>query len=145
MNNSLKELDKILENIINFKVPAEGWINFIKKSLGIPNLLLIRKLGVAPNYLIRAEESEQNKKIQLNSLEKVFDAMECELVYFPKPKNFPSFLALIEHKALDKAKKNFDEEVSKMNIEIKDESQKTLVLDMIKQKYLNESLKKLWE
>lgn len=79
-------------------IPASGWINAIRTSLGMTLEQLANKLSVSKQNIQRLERSEQEKSITLKSLQDLADAMDMELVYGFVPKD-GSLDALIERKA----------------------------------------------
>jgi predicted DNA-binding mobile mystery protein A len=110
MNNRLldigrKQLDaklKHLQLLIKNPAPKGGWLRAIRISLGLPAVLLAKKIGVKPASLSELEHSEANGTITLNSLRKVAAAMDCELVYAIVPRT--SLDEILNQKAGEKAR-----------------------------------------
>jgi predicted DNA-binding mobile mystery protein A len=102
---SRKQLDeklKQLQQLIKNPAPKCGWLRAIRSSLGLPAVLLARKIGVKPASLSELEHSEANGTITLNSLRKVAVAMDCELVYAIVPRT--SLDDILKRKAGEKAR-----------------------------------------
>lgn len=79
-------------------MPASGWINAIRTSLGMTLEQLANKLSVSKQNVQRLEKSEQEKSITLKSLQDLANAMDMKLVYGFVPKD-GTLDALIERKA----------------------------------------------
>jgi predicted DNA-binding mobile mystery protein A len=84
-----KRLDERLAAIgepSRFAVPPRGWIRAIRDALGITGSQLGRRIGVTAQSIQNLEDSEANGTVQLNTLRKAAEAMNCELVYALVPK-----------------------------------------------------------
>lgn len=77
------QLDKYFASMkrIIRPVPKVGWIAQIRKSLLMTTAQLARRLGIPQSNVSIFEKAERNKKITLESLERIADAMECDLHY----------------------------------------------------------------
>lgn len=64
-----------------FAVPSRGWIRAIRDALGMSALQLGTRLGVRPQSVADLEKSEAHGTIQLKTLRKVAEALDCTLVY----------------------------------------------------------------
>jgi predicted DNA-binding mobile mystery protein A len=62
-------------------IPRGGWIKSMREALRMSQGDLAYLAGVQQSTIHRLEASELNKKIQLDSLEKLADAMQCDLYY----------------------------------------------------------------
>lgn len=67
-------------------VPRGGWSRAIRTALGMTLADLAGRLGVTPSVVSRLETSEQKRTIQLDSLQRLADAMNCDLVYALVPR-----------------------------------------------------------
>ena len=63
------------------ETPQEGWIRRTREALRMSQGELAYLAGVEQSTIHRLEENEVNKKIQLDTLEKLADAMGCDLYY----------------------------------------------------------------
>lgn len=61
--------------------PAFGWIRNVRKALGMSQKDLARRIGVNPKTIHSLEVNEVNSKIQIESLKKLADAMDCDFYY----------------------------------------------------------------
>lgn len=66
--------------------PRGGWIKTIRTALSMPSTELARRLGVAPSTITRLEASEIAGNINLDSLARAAEVLDCELVYALVPK-----------------------------------------------------------
>jgi predicted DNA-binding mobile mystery protein A len=67
--------------------PAKGWIRAIRDALGMSGAQLAKRMGVAAQTVDRLEKGEVAGRIQLSSLRRAAEAMDCTLVYALVPKD----------------------------------------------------------
>jgi predicted DNA-binding mobile mystery protein A len=81
-------IDKKLSKLVKLTEPPppSGWAKAIRGSLGMTAKQLSQRLGTSAAGVIQLEERESTKKVTLESLEKVANAMGCQLVYAIIPK-----------------------------------------------------------
>ncbi len=70
-----------------FAVPPKGWIRAIRDALGMSAHQLGARLGVKPQSVAGLEKSEAHGTIQLKSLRRAAEALNCTLVYVLVPKS----------------------------------------------------------
>ena len=78
-----RSLDRVLAPYRTFNSwrPPRGWIRAIRDALGMTGGQLGQRLGVSQSTVQKLERSEQEGTIQLSSLRRVAEALNCELVY----------------------------------------------------------------
>lgn len=64
-----------------FRPPPKGWIRAIRDALGMTGVQLASRLGVRPQTVEAIEKSEASGSIQLSTLRRAAEAMDCTLVY----------------------------------------------------------------
>jgi predicted DNA-binding mobile mystery protein A len=69
-----------------FAVPAAGWIKAIRQSLAMSQADLAHRMRVSQATVAQMERSEASDTIQLATLRRAADAMECDLVYALVPR-----------------------------------------------------------
>ena len=86
--NRRDQLDLIFAELKNKlpAIPKKGWIAEIRSLLLMTTTQLARRVGVAQSVVSNFEKSEREKGITLQSLEKIANAMECDLHYFFVPR-----------------------------------------------------------
>lgn len=67
-------------------VPRGGWLRAIRTALGMSLEDVAERLGTTRSSAARVEASEQRATIQLDTLRRVAEALNCELVYALVPK-----------------------------------------------------------
>ncbi len=70
-----------------FAVPPKGWIRAIRDALGMPAFQLGARLGMKSQSVADVEKSEGYGTIQLKTLRKAAEALDCTLVYALVPKS----------------------------------------------------------
>jgi predicted DNA-binding mobile mystery protein A len=94
-----QRLDERLEPLTDERkrvhVPPKGWIRAIRDALGMSGVQLGKRLKVSPQTVEAMEKSEAAGTIQLNTLKRAAEAMDCTLVY-----------ALVPRTSLDNTVKN---------------------------------------
>jgi predicted DNA-binding mobile mystery protein A len=68
------------------EVPAGGWIQTIRKALGMSGRQLAGRLGVTRQALAFLEQREAEGTISLAALSRAADSLECDLVYALVPR-----------------------------------------------------------
>jgi predicted DNA-binding mobile mystery protein A len=70
-----------LKPVARFRSPVRGWIKAVREALGMTSAQLAKRLQVKQPTVIAFEQSELKGTIQLNTLRRVAEAMNCTLVY----------------------------------------------------------------
>ena len=83
-----------------FTPPAHGWIKAVRNALGMSAADLAARLQVTPASVSDIERSENDRRIQLHTLERAAAAMECDLVYALIPRR--DLTDIVEHQARTK-------------------------------------------
>ncbi|MDP3906752.1 mobile mystery protein A [Novosphingobium sp.] len=84
-----------------YTVPPKGWIRAIRDAIGMSGPQLASRLGMTAQGLVSVERSEAQGRIQLNTLRRAAEAMDCVLVYALVPKT--SLEQMVEHRARELA------------------------------------------
>jgi predicted DNA-binding mobile mystery protein A len=82
--HSRSQLDKRFNQIgplSRFAVPVRGWIKAIREGLGMSSEQLAKRLGVKQPSVVALEQSEAKGTIELATLRRVAEALDCTLVY----------------------------------------------------------------
>ncbi len=66
--------------------PTVGWVRAIRDALGMTTRQLARRMGVAPSTVASLEQSERAGLVQLDTLRRAADALDCDLVYALVPR-----------------------------------------------------------
>ena len=61
--------------------PVRGWIKAIRDALGMSTAQLAKRLGVKQPSVVAIEQSEAKGTIELATLRRVAEALDCTLVY----------------------------------------------------------------
>lgn len=61
--------------------PPKGWIKAVRGALGMTTAQLADRLGVKQPTAVGLEQSEQRGSIELGTLRRVAEALDCTLVY----------------------------------------------------------------
>jgi predicted DNA-binding mobile mystery protein A len=64
-----------------YAVPVRGWIKAIREALGMSTAQLAKRLGIKQPSLVALEQSEAKGTIELATLRRVAEALDCTLVY----------------------------------------------------------------
>jgi predicted DNA-binding mobile mystery protein A len=82
--HSRSQLDKRFNQIgplSRFTVPVRGWIKAIRAGLGMSSEQLAKRLGVKQPSVVALEQSEAKGTMELATLHRVAEALDCTLVY----------------------------------------------------------------
>ena len=69
-----------------FKPPPRGWVKAVQQALGMSGVQFALRLGVRPQTVAALEKSEMSGSIQLSTLQRAAEALDCTLVYALVPK-----------------------------------------------------------
>lgn len=86
---SRQRLDERLQQfsrITQDEVPIRGWVKAIRESLGMTTAQLAQRLGIKQPSVVAIENSEARGSIELATLRRVAEALDCRLVYALVPK-----------------------------------------------------------
>jgi len=64
-----------------FESPVRGWIKAIREALGMSTAQLALRLKIKQPSLVELEKSEAKGSIELATLRRVAEALDCTLVY----------------------------------------------------------------
>lgn len=67
--------------------PARGWIKAIREALGMTTAQLAKRLRMKQPSVVAIEQSEAKGTIELATLRRVAEALDCTLVYALVPNN----------------------------------------------------------
>ena len=130
-----------------FTRPLKGWIRAIRDALGMSTTQLAKRLGVPQSRVVAIEKGELSGSLTLNTLYRVADAMDCQLVYALVPKANASLMSIVETQAYTKARAMMDQTKHTMSLEAQSVRGKELAAQFQKltEKILQESPRKLWD
>lgn len=74
--------------------PAKGWLHAVREGLGLSRAALAKRLELSPAAVQAFEQSEARGSISVQSLRKVADALDCEVILKLVPKAGQSFTNL---------------------------------------------------
>jgi predicted DNA-binding mobile mystery protein A len=69
-----------------FDPPTSGWLRAIREALGMTGVQLAKRLRISPQSAEALEKSEATGTVQLNTLRRAAEALDCRLVYALVPK-----------------------------------------------------------
>jgi predicted DNA-binding mobile mystery protein A len=124
--------------------PATGWAKSIREALGLPGIVLAKRLGITSATLRNLEAAEARQAITLASLHKLAQAMDCELQYALVPRQ--SLSQQIAQQAQKKAQEQLGPIAHTMALEDQavQGSARQLQRDLLAQELLHGSRHKLW-
>src|SRR5258707_5545247 len=82
-------LDKRFKEIgavTRFTPPVRGWMKAVREALGMSTAQLAKRLRIKQPSIIALEKSEAKGTIELATLRRMAEALECNLVYALVPK-----------------------------------------------------------
>ncbi len=86
-----------------FLAPPKGWVRAIRDALGMSAAQLAKRVGVRPQSVSDIERSEANGTVQLNTLRRFAEALDCTVVYALVPNS--SLEGLVQDRAREIARK----------------------------------------
>jgi predicted DNA-binding mobile mystery protein A len=81
----LDERFRDLGPVTRYASPVRGWIKAIREALGMSTAQLAKRLGVKQPSVVALEQSEAKGTIELATLRRAAEALDCTLVYALAP------------------------------------------------------------
>ena len=78
---SLDERFKEFRAVSRYTAPVRGWAKAVREALGMTTAQLAKRLGVKQPSVVAIEQSEAKATIELATLRRVAEALDCTLVY----------------------------------------------------------------
>src|ERR1700733_13397743 len=78
---SLHERFKEFGAVSRYTAPVRGWAKAVREALGMTTAQLAKRLGVKQPSVVAIEQSEAKGTIELATLRRVAEALDCTLVY----------------------------------------------------------------
>jgi predicted DNA-binding mobile mystery protein A len=76
-----------LKPVERFRPPPKGWVRAIRDALGMSGVQFAGRLKIRPQSIEALERSEADGAIQLKTLRRAAEALDCTLVYALVPKS----------------------------------------------------------
>jgi transcriptional regulator with XRE-family HTH domain len=77
------------------KPPEKGWIRNFRESFMLSQGAIAAKLNISRQAYAKLELNEAKESISIESLKKMAEALDCELIYFVRPKSRQRVSSLI--------------------------------------------------
>lgn len=131
-----------IKPVDRFVMPPKGWVRAIRDAIGMTGGQLGRRLGMTAQAVMSLERSEASGKIQLNTLRRAAEAMDCVLVYALVPNT--SLTEMVDRRARELALRALRRVSHSMALE---DQQVDRDLEKRIQTYINTALRDrdLWE
>jgi len=100
----IRQLDDTLDDLkglTQLSTPDQGWVRTIRQALGMSIRQLAARTGLSKTSVASIESSEAKGTVQLDSLSKLADGLNCRLVYALVPRT--SLAQLLSDQATAKA------------------------------------------
>jgi predicted DNA-binding mobile mystery protein A len=78
---SLDERFKEFGAVSRYTAPVRGWTKAVREALGMTTAQLAKRLGIKQPSVVAIEQSEAKGTIELATLRRVAEALDCALVY----------------------------------------------------------------
>jgi len=79
--SQLEERFRKLRQARRYTPPVRGWIKAVRAALGMSTAQLAKRLGIKQPSLVALEQSEAKGTIQLDTLRRVAEALDCTVIY----------------------------------------------------------------
>jgi predicted DNA-binding mobile mystery protein A len=84
--NQLSQALEALRTSATLPPPPDGWLQTIRRALGMRTEQLAARLGISQPSVVRAEDRERTGAISLGTLRRVANALDCDVVYVLMPR-----------------------------------------------------------
>ncbi len=107
--------------------PPQGWVNAIRRAIGVTERQLAERLDVAQSSVHSLERSEANGTIRLSTLRRAAEALDCEVAYVLIPR--VSLEQTVENRAREIAGEEIQRTLQTMSLKGQDVVFPDCVLD----------------
>lgn len=127
------------------EVPSKGWIRSLREALAMSHYQLAKRIRVSQPTVVNWEQREAKGTITLNSLKKVADAMQCDLVYALVPRK--PLEKILKDRALQVASASVEQVAHSMGLEDQRTSaaHRKTVLKQTARRLLEDKPRRLWD
>jgi predicted DNA-binding mobile mystery protein A len=138
-----EELSKIRKTFV--ERPPQGWIKSIREALGMTQAQLAKRLSVVPQVVQKIEVSEEAYTVQLATLKRVAEALDCRLSYVLLPKQ--SLQDIVDQQLTKKAKAIVERISHSMELEEQKTGSQELEAQVqrVSEELKNKKLSVIWE
>lgn len=146
IQEQLDEALRPLKALQEMKRPFKGWIKSIRSGLGMSSVQLAGRMGVKQPRIAEIEKGELAGSLTLRTLDRVAEALGCELVYALVPKA-GSLEKTIEQRAREVASKRVHAVSQSMRLEDQGLSvaEEAKVLESEIRKIIRDFSRRLWD
>ncbi len=140
-----KQLMSQLQPLLIVKRPNVGWVQTIRKTLGMTNLQLARKCKLSKQRILRIEKDEILGRTTIATLDKIAEQLGCTLVYSFVPKK--DLVAIIEEQAQKRALEILSRVAHSMILEEQkvDIAMQKEQIEWLKDQLMKQNIKSLWD
>jgi XRE family transcriptional regulator, regulator of sulfur utilization len=114
----VRQLDDALmlfSSLRTVPIPRDGWIKAVRETLGMSIRQLAERTGLSKTSVTSIESSERKGSVQVNSIRRLAEGMDCELVYVLLPRQ--SLEEGLKNQAEQKARRLVDRVSTSMEME----------------------------
>jgi predicted DNA-binding mobile mystery protein A len=86
---SRSQLDERFHNLMpvtQYVAPTRGWVKAVREALGLTTAQLAQRLRIKQPSVVALEQSEEKGTIELATLRRVAEALDCTVVYALVPR-----------------------------------------------------------
>jgi len=141
LSNRMKGLDRAELR----EPPAKGWIRSMRVSLSMTTSQLAKRVGVSQPTITEWEQREKDGTITMQTMKRVADAMQCDLVYALVPRK--AIHTILEERAKQIVSGSLERVSKSMRLEDQEtsESHRTKQAKELVRRLLEEHPKRLWQ
>lgn len=139
-----RRLKRLNAKAVDLVPPERGWINAIRRALGIPSAVLAERLDVSQPRIIALERAEADGSIRLQTLRRAAEALGCRVVYAVVP--VTSLDDIVDRQSRKVAAALFDPVSRTMTLEAQglNEQERRRVVDRTARDLVARNLRSIW-
>lgn len=138
-------VDRAGESVRGLRVPSEGWIRTVRKSLGMSGAQLARRKGVTRGLISNTEKAELDGGVTIKAMEQMAEALGCRFVYAIVPEK--SVKDVIRLRAREKAKAvtHYTDQQMALEAQSLDKKQKGFEIERLTEEFMRDIPSHLWD
>ena len=144
----VRQLDEALapfRELRNRPVPRDGWLRTIREALGMTSRQLAARTEKSKTTVLSAERNEASGTVQLDTLQSLADALDCDLLYALVPRT--SLRERLERQACMIAAETVDRVSASMELEAQGvpEEERARQIDELAEEVLRVRRRDFWD
>lgn len=145
---ALQQLDETLARFTAFRdnpPPQRGWVRAVREALGMSRRQLGERMGVSTSRVWMLEKDEAAGKVTLNTLRRVAEVLDCQLMYALVPNSSLSDTAAKRARSVAMQRVGYVDKMMRLEEQGLSAEELWLQVDAITEELIKDPPRNLWD